>query len=260
MSTQTDNFQFDLPVPGGSLRTWGDLLNANWIKLDGILKSQTQIIDLIYPVGSVMIRNDAQDPNTLVPGTTWVKTAEGRAVVGEGQSDGADLALGDTFGASEHTLTSAQMPTHFHFSGTLGTNNTGAHTHASGNLGTNNTGAHTHGPGNFSTSNNGSHTHNVKYSTLGTASGSATRVSDLDSNSSNNNDRTRATVSAGAHSHNISGDTGPSGAHSHNIFGDTGSNGAHSHNISGQTGDAGGGAAHNNLPPSQVFAIWERTA
>lgn len=66
----------DFSVSGGSLS----------LKSSGGL-SQSEVIDLIYPVGSVYISMNTDDPEDLFPGTTWERFGGGRVLMGCGGSD-----------------------------------------------------------------------------------------------------------------------------------------------------------------------------
>lgn len=92
-----------------------------------------------FPVKSAMIFMDDQDPNTIWPGTTWVRFAEGQTLIGMSSSDTDFNALGKTGGAksislahthstSGHALTTSEMPSHTH---TMGSHtHTMNHTHS----------------------------------------------------------------------------------------------------------------------------------
>lgn len=67
------------------------------------------IVDAFYSVGSVMIRYDHADPNTMYPGTTWVRITN-RFLWG----CDADGDVGVVGGEKTVTLTTAQMPSHTH--------------------------------------------------------------------------------------------------------------------------------------------------
>lgn len=253
MSTTTTRFSFTKPTPGGDANTWGDLLNANWDALDALLQSKAQIVDFVYPVGTVIVRGTAADPNTDYPGTTWVLDAQNRAIVGAGISH----ALGSEFGADNYDLTIDNIPSHTHgFSATSGAG--GGHSHTSGNLANSNAGAHSHSVSG-STSNTGNHEHIVRQTVVQRASGG---LGSGDTVVSNGGDRQANTSTTGAHSHNVSGNTSNTGSHGHNINGSVAAVGNHTHSVSGTT-DATGAATVTAVPldqPSKAFNIWRRTA
>lgn len=56
-------------------------------------------------------------------------------------------------------------------------------------------------------------------------------------------------LSAGAHTHSISGSTASGGSHSHSLSGSTASGGSHSHTVSGSTATTGNSGTNANLPP-----------
>lgn len=88
----------------------------------------SDVIDLVYPIGSYYETDDqAFDPNTSWGGT-WVLEAEGLVHVSAGQN----YSVGDTGGEATHTLTVDEMPNHHH---TLSLWNNGQHySPTSGNL------------------------------------------------------------------------------------------------------------------------------
>lgn len=177
--TSTPRHNFQLPVIGGSANNWGQILNNNWNELDQLLETKAAIINFIYPVGSVIVRADTVDPSTYLPNTTWVQTARGRAVVGEGVAGGATRALGDKFGSNAVTLGTIHLPAHTHSSGTL------------------------------TTSSAGQHDHQLSYDTIDREAGDFPTVQQLRSETSGDIDRT--TTEEGAHTHSISGNTGSTG-------------------------------------------------
>lgn len=86
------------------------------------------LVDLIYPVGSIYISTVSTNPATLFGHGTWMQTARGRVLIGEGTSD-QPFNAGDSGGESKHLLTTDEMPLHNHRSGFVGStrgNNTGA--------------------------------------------------------------------------------------------------------------------------------------
>ena len=76
----------------------------------------------------------------LCDGDNGTPDLRDRFIVGAG----GDYSVGDTGGETEVTLTTAQLPSHSHKSGTLSASSAGSHSHGSGTLLTNSTGAHTH--------------------------------------------------------------------------------------------------------------------
>lgn len=107
------------------------------------------IVELIYPVGSLYITDQADaahDPNNLFPGTTWVRTCIGRSLTGALDSEytGPIANNVNTFGALGwnsgwnaafqnqskggqyvHALTTNEMPSHTHATYIGGTNGSG---------------------------------------------------------------------------------------------------------------------------------------
>ena len=77
------------------------------------LKISQEILNIIYPVGSVYISTNSANPATLFGGT-W-EQIKGRFLVGCG-SNGVDLYIeaGQTGGEATHTLTVDEMPRHNH--------------------------------------------------------------------------------------------------------------------------------------------------
>lgn len=64
----------------------------------------------IYPIGSIYISTSATfNPNTTWGGT-WVKTAQGRCLIGANDT----YPIGSTGGEATHLLTTAEMPSHIH--------------------------------------------------------------------------------------------------------------------------------------------------
>lgn len=67
------------------------------------------VLDCFFSVGSIIIRYDHSDPNTMFPGTTWVRINDHFLL-------GVDYmySIGVTGGESQHTLTIDEIPTHTH--------------------------------------------------------------------------------------------------------------------------------------------------
>ena len=102
--------------------------NVNYEVQDGIytggtdLNAQTfntmqsnieQAINSIYPVGSIIIRDDSQDMSNFM-GFTWEKVFAGRVLVGLDTSQTEFNTIGKTGGEKTHTLTVSEIPKHIH--------------------------------------------------------------------------------------------------------------------------------------------------
>ena len=69
-----------------------------------------ELIDRIYPVGSIYISTSSTFNPQTTWGGTWSKIAEGQCLIQAGRN----YALGSTGGESTHTLTVSEMPNHDH--------------------------------------------------------------------------------------------------------------------------------------------------
>lgn len=102
--------------------------NVNYEVQDGIytggtdLNAQTfndmqsnieQAINAIYPVGSIIIRDDSQDMSNFM-GFTWEKVFAGRVLVGLDTTQTEFNTIGKTGGEKTHKLTIDEMPSHNH--------------------------------------------------------------------------------------------------------------------------------------------------
>lgn len=67
------------------------------------------IVDCFFSVGSIIVRYDHADPNTMFPGTTWVRI-ENSFLWGVDSSG----TIGLTGGSKTHTLTVNELPSHTH--------------------------------------------------------------------------------------------------------------------------------------------------
>ena len=98
------------------------------------------IIAMVYPVGSIYFNAQvATNPNTLLGFGTWAAYGAGRVPVGKAASGTFDT-LNETMGAETHTLSEAEIPSHYHDSihgFTNGTSRPGGFTGISANLGGN---------------------------------------------------------------------------------------------------------------------------
>ena len=102
--------------------------NVNYEVQDGIytggtdLNAQTfntmqsnieQAINSIYPVGSIIIRDDTEDMSNFL-GFTWEKVFAGRVLVGLDTTQTEFNTIGKTGGEKTHTLTIDEIPKHRH--------------------------------------------------------------------------------------------------------------------------------------------------
>lgn len=81
------------------------------------------IVDIIYPIGSIYLSVNNANPSTLFGGT-WVQIKDKFLL-----SAGDTYSGGDTGGEATHTLTIDEMPSHTHSSGS---NSDGFVAHATG--------------------------------------------------------------------------------------------------------------------------------
>lgn len=269
----------DLPAPAQPLAGI-DILHLNQQTIDcqiTLTALGAFMANIMHPIGEVLTFGDRnRDPNTLFPGQTWVRVAQGNSIRGC-KTDESDL--GATAGNDYVTLGANNIPSHSHNVGTLAVGSAGAHAH---NVTVNSTGAHNHG-GNITTSDAGNHNHTGGTYGAGGHShnfvgdddlykGGAERVTpagryDADSDTSNTAWWYKTSYE-NDHSHKISIDSNGSHAHSANIQSDGNhthvvtvqENGAHVHGITGSVSNTGGGVAFAVLPKTVYFAIWKRTA
>ena len=93
-------------------------------------RTKKEVIDIVYPVGSIWETTTNDDPNTLWAGTTWVKMDAGRVLVAAGSytENGTTYTynLGDTGGEAKHQLSTEELPSHSH---NAICSTTGEHTH-----------------------------------------------------------------------------------------------------------------------------------
>lgn len=98
--------------------------NGEWAEVPKLTK--LDLLDMIYPVGSIYMSVNSSNPGSLFGGT-WEKMPAGRVLIPEGESDwGTEYEAGSTGGEATHTLTVDEMPAHKH---TASVSNTGGHKH-----------------------------------------------------------------------------------------------------------------------------------
>ena len=218
---------------------------------------KTQLLDSIYPVGTIYTSVQNVSPASFLGGT-WEALNEGRVLIGAGTAHPA----GETGGSETVALTTAQMPSHNHsasFSGSCGTG--GSHSHSiSGSLSS--SGSHSHSCSGLSISGKLNSVAFDPYLTI-SASGAFSISSELSHwNATGTNKQiisTRNVTLSGS----LSGSTNSAGSHSHSFSSASASSaGSHTHSISGSVsiGNAGSGQAHENMPPFLSVYMWKRTA
>ena len=130
-----------------------------------------QVLQAVYPVGSIYCSYGSTSPATLFGFGSWTKI-EGRFLLGAN----ATYGLGSTGGAATVTLTVNQIPAHNH---SASTSSAGSHTHTA------------------STASAGAHTHSVS----GTAASAGNHTHTITVNSGGAHSHTASSNSAGAHTH-----------------------------------------------------------
>lgn len=96
-----------------SVKFTGDLVDTVPLGLKGYYKATPAILrsllDAFLPVGTIIHRYDHNDPNTMYPGTTWVRMVNTFLWGCDANGD-----VGITGGEKTHTLTLGEMPMHSH--------------------------------------------------------------------------------------------------------------------------------------------------
>ena len=91
--------------------------------------TRADIVNHIYPVGSIFLSFTNTNPGSRFTGTAWVQVSQGRFVVGVGTgNDGIQnraFAAGNTNGEYQHRLTVAEIPPHNHSADWINSNDTG---------------------------------------------------------------------------------------------------------------------------------------
>lgn len=77
------------------------------------IKTDSDIVDLIYPVGSIYMSVNNTSPSTLFGGT-WVEWGTGKVPIGVDTSDNDFNTVEKTGGEKTHILTIDEIPSHNH--------------------------------------------------------------------------------------------------------------------------------------------------
>ena len=188
--------------------------------IDASVDTTQQILNMIYPVGSIYMSVNNVSPATFIGGTWTVLTD--RVLIGAGSS----YTVNATGGATSHTHTSA------------------AHTHttAGHTLTTSEMPKHRHNPGNYDTEGSESGYKRMFTTNLDTSSDSVAR----------------STVGSGGSRYSMtattSGDITQTATTSY-----VGESASHSHGDTGSTTPGNTGSS-SNLPPYLAVYMWKRTA
>jgi len=168
-------------------------------------------------------------------------------------------------GAKMHQAVYTELPSHLHAFGSLATENESIHTHAKGTLAADSVGNHNHASGTLAGT-QPDHFHGIAGSTQNTSLAHTHSSGGYGTDDPGNHGHPNVEPGAGdtgmegAHTHDVTGDSGPwsiANLHDHGmafnsldsgndavaIAGDTGNGGGHGHSISGSTA---AGSAHNH--------------
>ena len=109
-----------IPTDVSDLTDTTDIIPTTIGDLSG---SRDDIIDIIYPVGSIYMSITSTNPNYTIGGT-WEQIAQGRTIIGEGtgtdsNSESKTFSYGTNGGEYNHTLSTSEIPSHTHNSKTL---------------------------------------------------------------------------------------------------------------------------------------------
>lgn len=78
-------------------------------------QKKLEIIDLVYPVGSIYMSMNATNPKDLFGIGTWERCGVGKVPVGVSPDTQAFSTAGNSGGSMSHTLTVDEMPPHQHY-------------------------------------------------------------------------------------------------------------------------------------------------
>lgn len=216
-------------VPSPSAGKLNTVLHSNgsWGKVtyaDMDEEAVTKIQACPFPVNAIYISADGKNPATYWPGTTWVAFAMGRCLIGAGAADsGTMYKAGDKLGEEKHTNTLAEIPIHGH---TGKTGDAGNHNHDRGSM--NITGAFWG--------------RDVQSGYNGNGAFFISGRGNWNDEGGNYHDNYPSVMSFEA-ARSWSGRTSTNGSHAHSFM----------------TENAGGGQPHNNMQPSIVVYMFQRT-
>lgn len=210
------------------------------IQLNGGGNVVSEILNLIYPTGSILINTTGANPSDYLGIGTWEAWGSGRVPVGV--DSGTFATAEETGGAETVALTTNELPSHSHTI-SAHTHTISSHTHSlpshthSWSGTTSSSGSHSHGPAN---------TDMTGFSAY--VSGSAARHQ-LASGSSY-----YAVAASSISGVGYSTGTDSSGAHTHTVSGTTGSTSGTSGSTSLTTA-SGGGTTSSSTGSGESFSI-----
>lgn len=223
-----------------------------------------QVINLVYPIGTIFSSTSSTNPQTYLGGT-WIQLKD-RMLLGAGSS----YTAGNTGGSATHTITISEMPSHNHtFTGSAVTTSdiSANHTHSgttavqganhthTGTSGNENQG-HTHtGPSHY-------HNNDILNCSRGTYDNwrAACDGNDTTCGGTKEGGTGLSGWDSADHKHTTSFDIQNRG-HTHSLTTDAvTTNHTHSITSAGSIGNKGDGTAFNIMPPYRVVYMWKRTA
>jgi microcystin-dependent protein len=97
-------------------------IDNNTLKISlssGNILDSSSVVDLIYPINCIFLTFANVNPSTYFVGTTWSQVSQGRFIAGIGTGSDSNsisktLSAGNNTGEYQHTLTTAEIPSHTH--------------------------------------------------------------------------------------------------------------------------------------------------
>jgi microcystin-dependent protein len=129
---------FGVGEDGGVVTLGADQINALQAA-----SATANLVNTLYPVGSIYLSAVATNPGTTLGHGTWSQIAQGRFLAGVGTGTDSlsatrEMEAGNTGGTYNHTLTVAQLPAHSHElfvrNDTGSSNNIEGFSHSAGNI------------------------------------------------------------------------------------------------------------------------------